>query len=167
MIINYMTFTFRRRCLQVLAYLVMAKQVIPTASQCKIGTYVERDIHTPEENMKFLVTGAAGFIGFHIAQRLLNEGHDVVGIDNMNDYYDVSLKQARLDRLASPAFHFQQLDLADREGMAKLFATEQFDRVIHLAAQAGVRYSLENPYAYADANLMGYLNILEGCRHTR
>ncbi len=116
--------------------------------------------------MKFLVTGAAGFIGFHIAQRLLNEGHDVVGIDNMNDYYDVSLKQARLDRLASPAFHFQQLDLADREGMAKLFATEQFDRVIHLAAQAGVRYSLENPYAYADANLMGYLNILEGCRHT-
>ncbi len=117
--------------------------------------------------MKFLVTGAAGFIGFHIAQRLLNEGHDVVGIDNMNDYYDVSLKQARLDRLASPAFHFQQLDLADREGMAKLFATEQFDRVIHLAAQAGVRYSLENPYAYADANLMGYLNILEGCRHTK
>ena len=117
--------------------------------------------------MKFLVTGAAGFIGFHIAQRLLNEGHDVVGIDNMNDYYDVSLKQARLDRLASPAFHFQQLDLADREGMAKLFAAEQFDRVIHLAAQAGVRYSLENPYAYADANLMGYLNILEGCRHTK
>lgn len=167
MIINYKAFTLRRRCLQLLAYLVMAKQVIPTASQCKIGTYVERDIHTPEENMKFLVTGAAGFIGFHIAQRLLNEGHDVVGIDNMNDYYDVSLKQARLDRLASPAFHFQQLDLADREGMAKLFATEQFDRVIHLAAQAGVRYSLENPYAYADANLMGYLNILEGCRHTK
>lgn len=117
--------------------------------------------------MKFLVTGAAGFIGFHIAQRLLNEGHDVVGIDNMNDYYVVSLKQARLDRLSSPAFHFQQLDLADREGMATLFAAEQFDRVIHLAAQAGVRYSLENPYAYADANLMGYLNILEGCRHTK
>ncbi len=109
----------------------MVNQVIPTASQCKIGTYVERDIHTPEEKYEAFGHWCRRFIGFHIAQRLLNEGHDVVGIDNMNDYYDVSLKQARLDRLASPAFHFQQLNMADREGMAKLFATEQFDRAIH------------------------------------
>ena len=85
----------------------------------------------------------------------------------MNDYYDVSLKQARLDRLASPAFHFQQLDLADREGMATLFAAEQFDRVIHLAAQAGVRYSLVNPHSYIESNVTGFMNILEGCRHNK
>ena len=115
--------------------------------------------------MKFLVTGAAGFIGFHACKRLLAAGHDVVGIDNMNDYYDVNLKQARLDLLQSPLFSFHKIDLADREGIARLFAQEQFNRVIHLAAQAGVRYSLENPFAYADANLIGYLNILEGCRH--
>ena len=115
--------------------------------------------------MKFLVTGAAGFIGFHASQRLLEAGHEVVGIDNMNDYYDVNLKQSRLDLLQSPRFSFYKIDLADREGMAQIFATEKFDRVIHLAAQAGVRYSLENPHAYADANLIGYLNILEGCRH--
>ncbi|HEA2381292.1 TPA: NAD-dependent epimerase, partial [Escherichia coli] len=116
---------------------------------------------------KFLVTGAAGFIGFHVSKRLLNDGHQVVGIDNINDYYDVNLKESRLEQLESPSFTFYKLDLADRDGMAKLFETEQFDRVIHLAAQAGVRYSLENPYAYADSNLTGYLNILEGCRHNK
>ncbi|CAM3469473.1 NAD-dependent epimerase [Klebsiella quasipneumoniae subsp. quasipneumoniae] len=117
--------------------------------------------------MKFLVTGAAGFIGFHVSKRLLEAGHEVVGIDNMNDYYDVSLKQSRLALLQSPLFTFYKADLADREGMAQIFATEKFERVIHLAAQAGVRYSLENPHAYADANLIGYLNILEGCRHNK
>ena len=115
--------------------------------------------------MKFLVTGAAGFIGFHTCKRLLEAGHEVVGLDNMNDYYDVNLKQARLDLLQSPLFSFHKIDLADREGIARLFANEKFNRVIHLAAQAGVRYSLENPFAYADANLIGNLNILEGCRH--
>lgn len=117
--------------------------------------------------MKFLVTGAAGFIGFHISKRLLNDGHKVVGVDNINDYYDISLKKSRLEQLKSPAFDFHKLDLADRNGMAQLFNEEQFDRVIHLAAQAGVRYSLENPFAYADSNLIGYLNILEGCRHNK
>lgn len=118
--------------------------------------------------MKYLVTGAAGFIGFHVAQRLSGAGHQVVGLDNLNDYYDVKLKLARLDLLkSSPAFTFIELDLADRQGMADLFAAERFDRVIHLAAQAGVRYSLENPLAYADANLIGHLNILEGCRHNK
>ncbi|HEJ8284436.1 TPA: NAD-dependent epimerase [Klebsiella oxytoca] len=115
--------------------------------------------------MKFLVTGAAGFIGFHACKRLLQAGHEVVGLDNMNDYYDVNLKQARLDLLQSPLFSFHKIDLADREGIAQLFAHENFNRVIHLAAQAGVRYSLEKPFAYADSNLIGYLNILEGCRH--
>ncbi|MFI8416955.1 NAD-dependent epimerase [Serratia sp. NPDC078593] len=118
--------------------------------------------------MKFLVTGAAGFIGYHVAERLLAAGHQVIGIDNLNDYYDVSLKTARLDLLAGkPAFQFIKLDLADREGMAQLFAEQQFQRVIHLGAQAGVRYSLENPMAYADSNLIGHLNVLEGCRHNK
>ena len=118
--------------------------------------------------MKFLVTGAAGFIGYYTAERLLAAGHQVVGIDNLNDYYDVGLKMARLDLLADkPAFQFIKLDLADREGMAQLFAEHQFQRVIHLGAQAGVRYSLENPLAYADANLIGHLNVLEGCRHNK
>ena len=118
--------------------------------------------------MKFLVTGAAGFIGYHVAERLLAAGHQVVGIDNLNDYYDVGLKMARLDRLADkPGFRFIKLDLADREGMAALFAEHQFQRVIHLGAQAGVRYSLVNPLAYADANLIGHLNVLEGCRHNK
>lgn len=117
--------------------------------------------------MKFLVTGAAGFIGFHTCKRLLETGHQIVGIDNMNDYYDVNLKQARLDLLQSSLFSFHKVDLADRQGIAELFAEEKFNRVIHLAAQAGVRYSLENPHAYADSNLIGYLNILEGCRHNK
>ncbi|HHT0278179.1 TPA: NAD-dependent epimerase [Klebsiella oxytoca] len=115
--------------------------------------------------MKFLVTGAAGFIGFHACKRLLQAGHEVVGLDNMNDYYDVNLKQARLDLLQSPLFRFHKIDLADRVRMEQLFVAEKFDRVIHLGAQAGVRYSLENPHAYADSNLLGFLNILEGCRH--
>ena len=116
--------------------------------------------------MKILVTGAAGFIGMHCAERLLARGDTVIGIDNMNDYYDVSLKQARLDRLLPKAeFTFIEGDIADRAVMEKLFATEQPDHIIHLAAQAGVRYSLENPHAYIDANLQGFMNILEGCRH--
>lgn len=116
--------------------------------------------------MKFLVTGAAGFIGFHVSQRLLAVGHQVVGIDNLNDYYDVSLKQARLDQiLQHPEFIFLKMDLADRQAISSLFAEHAFDRVIHLGAQAGVRYSIDNPHAYADANLIGHLNILEGCRH--
>lgn len=117
--------------------------------------------------MKYLVTGAAGFIGFHVSERLLQTGHQVVGIDNLNDYYDVNLKQARLDLLQKPDFSFHKIDLADRDAMAALFADEKFDRVIHLAAQAGVRYSLQNPYAYADSNLTGHLNVLEGCRHNK
>ena len=116
--------------------------------------------------MNFLVTGAAGFIGFHVSQRLLAAGHQVVGIDNLNDYYDVSLKQARLDQISPhPAFTFIKMDLADRQAISSLFEQHAFERVIHLAAQAGVRYSIDNPHAYADANLTGHLNILEGCRH--
>lgn len=116
--------------------------------------------------MKFLVTGAAGFIGFHVSQRLLAAGHQVVGIDNLNDYYDVSLKQARLDQIAQhPEFIFLKMDLADRQAISSLFEDHAFERVIHLGAQAGVRYSIDNPHAYADANLIGHLNILEGCRH--
>lgn len=115
--------------------------------------------------MHYLVTGAAGFIGFHVAERLLAAGHQVTGLDNLNDYYDVNLKLSRLALLqAHSAFHFVKGDLADRALMADLFANGQFRRVIHLGAQAGVRYSLENPHAYADANLVGHLNILEGCR---
>jgi len=116
--------------------------------------------------VKFLVTGAAGFIGFYVAQRLCEQGHQVIGIDNLNDYYDVNLKLARLDVLKTlPEFTFLKLDLADREGIAELFAKEKFNRVIHLAAQAGVRYSIDNPMAYADSNLIGHLTILEGCRN--
>ncbi|MDH4255933.1 MAG: NAD-dependent epimerase [Gammaproteobacteria bacterium] len=116
--------------------------------------------------MKILVTGAAGFIGYHASQILLDRGDEVVGLDNLNDYYDVQLKYARLDRLKPrPGFTFVKLDLADREGMKELFAREKFKHVIHLAAQAGVRYSIENPLAYVDSNVVGTANVLEGCRH--
>ncbi|WP_088212769.1 NAD-dependent epimerase [Shewanella sp. Shew256] len=116
--------------------------------------------------MKYLVTGAAGFIGAKVSERLCAQGHEVVGIDNLNDYYDVGLKLARLVPLeALSNFRFIKLDLADREGIAALFAEQDFQRVIHLAAQAGVRYSLDNPLAYVDSNLVGHLTILEGCRH--
>ncbi|MBF8224467.1 NAD-dependent epimerase [Halomonas sp. 328] len=118
--------------------------------------------------MKLLITGMAGFIAHAVAKRLSGHGHEIVGIDNLNDYYDVALKQARLDDLAGCGdVRFIELELADRDAMAGLFAEEGFDRVIHLAAQAGVRYSLENPHAYADVNLVGHLNVLEGCRHHR
>ncbi|WP_434629323.1 NAD-dependent epimerase [Pseudomonas sp. Z1-29] len=115
--------------------------------------------------MKVLVTGAAGFIGFHVSQALLARGDEVIGIDNLNDYYEVSLKEARLALLTPHSnFRFIRMDIGDRNTMAALFANEGFDKVVHLAAQAGVRYSLENPLAYADSNLVGFLNILEGCR---
>jgi UDP-glucuronate 4-epimerase len=123
--------------------------------------------------MKYLVTGAAGFIGSKVAEELALLGHDVVGIDNLNDYYDPALKLARLNRIEqaltpdnnSDRFRFIKLDLADRVGIAELFANEQFQRVIHLGAQAGVRYSIDNPMAYVDSNLVGMMTILEGCRH--
>ena len=131
--------------------------------------------------MKILVTGAAGFIGFYVAEGLLSLGNEVVGIDNLNDYYDVRLKLARLVQLGIigndfvydrpysskiyPSFRFVKLDLADKQGLPKLFSAERFDHVINLAAQAGVRYSLENPFAYVDSNLVGFVNLLECCRH--
>lgn len=131
--------------------------------------------------MKILVTGTAGFIGFHLAKRLLERGEEVVGLDNINDYYDVNLKFGRLQELGIaedavadnrfatstlfPKHRFIKLDLADRDGMEKLFREEKFDAVCHLAAQAGVRYSLENPHAYINSNVVGFVNILEGCRH--
>jgi UDP-glucuronate 4-epimerase len=117
--------------------------------------------------MRFLVTGAAGFIGYHTAKALLDRGDEVIGLDNLNSYYDVKLKEARLRRLEGRnGFKFHKLDLADRSGVESLFAEERPARVIHLAAQAGVRYSLENPHAYIDSNIVGTLHILEGCRHT-
>jgi len=117
---------------------------------------------------KILVTGSAGFIGFYVAKRLLEKGDKVVGLDNLNNYYDVNLKRARLAQLtAVPAFGFVKMDLADREGVRQLFQAENFDLVVHLAAQAGVRYSLTNPQAYVDANLVGFANVLEGCRSSK
>ena len=118
--------------------------------------------------MTILVTGAAGFIGMHVAHLLLARGDTVVGLDNLNDYYDPQLKAQRLARLTShPGFRFVRLDVADRDGVADLFTREGFDRVVHLAAQAGVRYSLTHPHAYVDSNLVGFVNVLEGCRHRR
>jgi len=126
--------------------------------------------------MKILVTGAAGFIGFYVSKRLLEQGHEIVGIDNLNDYYDVNLKLARLKELgvegnafkcSNANFKFLKMDIADRKAMESLFQQYQFDRVIHLAAQAGVRYSIENPHAYVDSNLIGFVNVLEGCRQQK
>lgn len=120
------------------------------------------------QNMKILVTGAAGFIGFHLSQKLLAKGNKIIGLDNLNDYYDVSLKKARLELLKKDNnFSFYQLDLADQEGIEKLFQEHQFDIVVNLAAQAGVRYSLKNPHAYINSNIVGFTNILEGCRHSK
>lgn len=116
--------------------------------------------------MKILVTGAAGFIGFHVSRRLLERGDEVVGIDNMNSYYDPGLKEARLEMIRDyENFRFIRLDLADREGMEDLFAVEKFNRVVNMAAQAGVRYSIDNPHSYIDSNILGFMNLLEGCRH--
>ncbi|MEP7029797.1 MAG: NAD-dependent epimerase [Pseudolabrys sp.] len=119
-----------------------------------------------DKNASILVTGAAGFIGYHVARRLLLDGRKVVGLDNLNAYYDPKLKDARLAELAKlKGFEFAKLDLANRDGMAALFAKHRFPYVVHLAAQAGVRYSLTDPHAYIDSNIVGFTNILEGCRH--
>jgi UDP-glucuronate 4-epimerase len=117
---------------------------------------------------KVLVTGCAGFIGFHVSRRLIEQGVDVVGLDNLNEYYDPSLKKARLAQLTGhPNFRFEKIDLADRAAIEPLFREQKFDKVVNLAAQAGVRYSLTNPHAYIEANLAGFINVLEGCRHSR
>lgn len=115
---------------------------------------------------KILVTGGAGFIGFHLSSRLLARGDEVAGLDNLNDYYDVNLKLSRLKQLESrDKFRFHKMDVSDRDGIRRLFENEKFDYVVNLAAQAGVRYSIINPYSYIDSNIVGFVNILEGCRH--
>ncbi|MCK5558649.1 MAG: SDR family NAD(P)-dependent oxidoreductase, partial [Candidatus Hydrogenedentes bacterium] len=116
---------------------------------------------------KVLVTGAAGFIGYHLSKRLLDLGFEVTGIDNLNDYYDVELKRDRLGQIEhSDRFKFFKLDLSDKEAIASVFTSGRFDAVVNVAAQAGVRYSLKNPYAYIQSNVVGFLNVLEGCRHS-
>ena len=116
--------------------------------------------------MKYLITGAAGFIGFHLSKHLLGQGNSIIGVDNLNEYYDVNLKKSRLNELkGDPEFTFHKLDLVDRKGIKKLFSENNVDYVVNLAAQAGIRYSLENPHAYVDSNIVGFLNILEGCRN--
>ena len=116
---------------------------------------------------KILVTGAAGFIGFHLSKKLVERGDEVVGLDSLNDYYDVNLKLDRLKQLKfERTFRPVRIDLADRDAVSRLFSVERFDVVVNLAAQAGVRYSLKNPHAYGDSNLSGFLNVLEGCRHS-
>jgi UDP-glucuronate 4-epimerase len=119
-------------------------------------------------SLKILITGAAGFIGFHLSKRMLDDGYDIVGIDNLNPYYDVNLKQARISQLVDyNNFKFIKTDLADRTEMEEIFRTGAFDVVVNLAAQPGVRYSLTNPYSYIDSNIVGFANILEGCRHSK
>ena len=126
----------------------------------------QAELSTQKKPTTWLITGAAGFIGMHTSLRLLACGDNVIGLDNLNDYYDVTLKQARLERLQAHAnFSFHKLDVENREGVATLFAKERPQRVIHLAAQAGVRYSITNPHAYIDSNIQGFVNVLEGCRH--
>lgn len=142
----------------------MAQQASQSVIQSGILTRMSDFIIPADE--KVLVTGAAGFIGSHLCLKLLEQGATVVGLDNVNDYYDVNLKEARLARLeGKPGYKFVRMDLENREGIADLFATEKPTYVVNLAAQAGVRYSIENPHAYIDANLVGFTNILEGCRH--
>ena len=121
-----------------------------------------------DKNKTYLVTGAAGFIGFHLSRRLLKEGCAVIGLDNLNDYYDVNLKKARLEILEKEdKFKFVYADLQDKEAVDKVFEESKIDIVVNLAAQAGVRYSLKNPYAYIDSNVVGFMNILEACRHNK
>ena len=144
----------------------LAKQCLLCAAYRGRNLLSRNTLGTDNTGMKVLVTGAAGFIGFHTAKALLDRGDEVVGVDNLNDYYDVRLKEARLAQLAGRnGFKFEKCNIAHSVSVAHLFAAEKFDRVVHLAAQAGVRYSIENPQAYLDSNIQGFLNILEGCRH--